>query len=136
MPTTRSARRWVGLRRDSASRTDRQICAQRVAVPEPLLSMSSGPSRLMLPAITVEPRSGNLPASPVIPLSGSRFASSRTTPSTGMRSHGRNPHQHAGAYFRNGRRVSALPSTTVATHFPPPGEALGRAPLGRPAASR
>ena len=32
-PTTRSAMRWVGLRRDSASRTDRQICAQRVADP-------------------------------------------------------------------------------------------------------
>ena len=52
MPTTRSARRWVGLRRLSASRTDRQICAQRVAVPSPLLRISSGPSILMLPAIT------------------------------------------------------------------------------------
>ena len=43
MPTTRSATRWVGLRRDSASRTDRQICAQRVAVPAPLLSDQQRP---------------------------------------------------------------------------------------------
>ena len=38
MPTTRSARRWVGLRRVSASRTDRQIWAHRVSVPARLLS--------------------------------------------------------------------------------------------------
>ena len=51
-PTTRSAIRCVRLEWRNASRTDRQICAQRLSSPRPLLRISNGPSRLMLPART------------------------------------------------------------------------------------
>ena len=115
MPTTRSARRWVGLRRVSASRTDRQIWAHRVSVPARLLRIKSGPSILMLPAMTGEPTPfGTRRLSPVITASSAWDSPSITVPSRGMRSPGRTRTSEPTPTSRTGRRVSTLPSTTVA----------------------
>ena len=111
-PATRSTARCIGLCRASASRTARAICAQRVAAPAPVTRITSGPSRLMLPAATAAPADfarGRL--SPVMSDSSARDSPASTSPSTGKRSPGRTRTSVPGARSRAATRVSVSPST-------------------------
>ena len=88
--------------------------AQRVAVPAPVLRMTSAPSWLMLPASAAAPgilATGRL--SPVITASSTWEEPSTTTPSTPRRSPGRTSTSVPAVTSRTRRRVSAPPSRTV-----------------------
>ena len=121
-----------------ASRTDRQICAQRVCRPAPLLRISSGPSRLMLPASTAAPTpfaicrlSPVITASSVCELALHNHAVDRDALARP------DPDQHPGTTSRTGRRCLRAASTTVAHSLSAANNgARSRDARARPAASR
>jgi len=108
-----------------------------VADPAPLLWISSGPSRLMLPAITAEPtRLATWRLSPVITASSVWDKPSITTPSTRTRSPGLTRTSIPAPMSRTGRRDSVPSSTTVAHSLSAAKRgSRSRAALARPAAS-
>ena len=103
--------------------------------PRRCVRIRSGPSMLMLPAITAEPAAlptGRL--SPVITASSALDSPSSTTPSTGMRSPGRTRTSIPAPISRTATRVSVSPTTSVAHRSRPRAAARGHAPprRGRP----